>query len=179
MVVMNLVCILIPALLFQQVVDYFRHEVELPTKSGATSEEPEKEEEEEEPMLAAFNLKLGMGGDGTFSIINAKKLTTADGLTQGPEGFFLAPLPSGEPNYRALQRLLHKEKRERLDGKDAERYPDPDQITISGPVDMPYQKIIMTLDYLRFAPVAPGKTFGDPGNDMFTVISLSPGSVGG
>ncbi len=177
-VIMNLICILIPALLFQQVVDYFRHEVELPTKqSGSTSQEEATEEEEEE-KLPAFNLKLGVGADGTFVIINTRALTPADGLAQGPTGLVLAPLTPGTPNYRKLQSLLLKEKKERLAGNDPERYPDPDQITVSGPVDLPYQTLMQTLDYLRFAPVPLGKDFTDA-QDMFSVISLSPGSVGG
>ena len=34
-VVMNLICVLIPVLAAQQVVDYYQHEVSLPTRGGS------------------------------------------------------------------------------------------------------------------------------------------------
>jgi len=178
MVVMNLICILIPALLAQQVTDFFRHDVELPTKAGKGSPQQEAQEEDT-PKKPAFNLKLAINGDGTFTIINAKALTPSDGLVQVDVGLTV-PASNGEtPNYRLLQQVLHKEKRQRLAGQPAEAYPDPDQITITGPQDLSYQKLIETLDYVRFAPLGPGGSFDADAEALFTLISLFPGRVAG
>lgn len=173
-VVMNLICILIPVLLVQQVVEYFRHDVELPTRSaGSSSGSDEPEEKKEKP----FNLKLTIGGDGSFMIVNAKALTAGEGglVVTGP-GLTLPPLAPGSPNYRQLQTLLAREKKMRLGGKPPEGFTDPDQITVSAPVEMKYQRIIETLDYIRYAPFIPGDDLAQA-KQMFTLISLSPGSV--
>ena len=129
-------------------------------------------------MKAPFNLKLTIGSDGTFTIVNAKALSAADGLSADGAGLVLAPLGNGEPNRARLQTLLLKEKRQRLGGDPPDIYPDADQITVVAPVSMRYQEVVSTLDYLRFEPIPPGKEASDV-DQMFTVITLSPGSVGG
>lgn len=167
---MNLVCILIPALLAQQVTDYFQHSVELPARGGAGGGAAEA------PRNAPFNLKLTVSQDGAFMIVNARSLRSGEGglVEQGP-GLLLPPGSDGKPQYRALQQLLTKEKTQRLGGNPPEAFPDPDQITVAAPVEMEYEEIVRTLDYVRFQPGADA-TVADP---LFTVISLSPGSIGG
>jgi len=168
---MNLICILIPALIYQQVQDYYRHDVELPAGGGSAAGVSA-------PTQQPFNLKLTIGIDGSFMIVNAKALSPADGLvSQGP-GLLLAPLAGGTPDYVHLRVLLSKEKKLRLGGQPAATFPDADQITVSAPQDMEYQRIISALDYLRFEAPPPGSDLADA-KEMFTVISLSPGSIGG
>jgi hypothetical protein len=175
-VVMNLICILIPVLLVQQVVEYFRHDVELPigpTKGSSAAADDKPEDKKEKP----FGLKLTIGSDGSFLIVKAKVLVAGEGglVVSGP-GLVLPPLASGAPNFSQLQRLLSKEKNGRMGGRPAEAFVDPDQITISAPVDTKFQALMETLDYVRYAPFEPGKDMTEA-KQMFTMISLSPGSV--
>jgi len=169
-IIMNLVCILIPALLAQQVTDYFQHSVELPARGGAGGGAVDA------PRNAPFNLKLTVGQDGAFMIVNARSLRSGEGglVEQGP-GLLLPPGSDGKPQYRALQQLLTKEKTQRLGGQPPEAFPDPDQITVAAPVEMEYEEIVQTLDYVRFQP-ASDAAVAEP---LFSVISLSPGSIGG
>lgn len=170
-VIMNLVCILIPALLAQQVTDYYQHTVELPARGGGAGGSMA-----DAPQYAPFNLKLTIGLDGAFMIVNARTLHAGEGglVEQGP-GLLLNPGANGSPQYNTLQQLLTKEKNERLGGQPADAYPDPDQITVAAPVEMEYADIVKTLDYIRFQSGADASA-ADP---LFTVISLSPGSIGG
>ena len=193
-VVMNLICILIPVLVAQQVTEYFRHDVQLPTKGGAPSA---GESDAPTPTHPPFNLKLAIGADGSFEIVNAQVLAVGQGgLVQGGAGLVLPALGPDQPNYRGLQNLLKIEKDGRIPSGqnplqiEAE-YPDPWQITVTAPVDMQYQKVIQALDYVRFRPPLPrGVNRPDPAatpkpmdpdttEEMFTVVTLSPGSVGG
>jgi hypothetical protein len=193
-VVMNLICILIPVLVAQQVTDYFRHNVDLPTRStgggGSQTDQPA-------PTHQPFNLKLAVGADNTFEIVNARMLGAGQGgLVPGPAGLILPARPDGTPNYRGLQELLRLEKDGRIPSGqnpvaiEAE-YPDPWQITVTAPTEMAYQKVITVLDYVRFRPpLPPGRSRPDPASvpkpmdpdtteEMFSVITLSPGSIGG
>jgi|GEM_PF-1159285 len=171
-VIMNLICILIPALLSMQIVDYYRHDVELPARGGGGAPG------QAQPTNRPFNLKLTIGADNSFMIVNAKVLSAADGLIEQGPGLLVPPQPNGAPNLKRLQAVLLKEKTQRLGGQPPESFPDPDQITVSAPGDMQFQKVMAALDYLRFEPVGPGKDFSEA-KEMFSVITLSPGAVGG
>lgn len=169
-VIMNLVCILIPALLAQQVTEYFHHQVELPARGGAGSGQVA-----DQPRNQPFNLKLTIGEDGAFMIVNAKTLSAGEQglIAQGP-GLLLPPGPAG-PQYEVLQRLLMREKRDRLGGQPPEAFPDPDQITVAAPHEMEYERVMQALDYVRFEAAVDFST-AEP---LFSVISLSPGAIGG
>ena len=171
-IIMNLVCILIPALLAQQVTDFYQHQVELPTRGG-----PGGASDQPAPTHEPFNLKLTLGLDGEFMIVNARTLSAGESglVAQGP-GLLLGPGANGKPQYKVLQLLLTKEKEQRLGGEAPEAYPDPDQITVSCPGEMEYERIVQALDFVRFQP-APDFLPDVPA--LFTVISLSPGSIGG
>jgi hypothetical protein len=171
-VVMNLICILIPALLSMQVQDYYRHDVELPTKGGGGGAAPSGG-----PTNPPFNLKMTIMQDGSFVIVNAKAITPADGLMASGPGLVVAPV-NGQPDYRLLQTVMMKEHKNRLGGQPPEAFPDPDQITISAPGDLDFQHVVRALDRVRFEKPA---SEGDwtTAKEMFNVISLSPGSVGG
>jgi hypothetical protein len=172
-VCMNLICILIPALLSMQVQDFYRHDVELPTRGGSSASAADTG-----PKRPPFNLKLTINSDNSLMIVNAKVLSPADGLIQQGPGLLLAPLPDGRINARKLQQLLKKEHTQRLNGEPPEAFPDADQITVSAPGDVEFQSIATTLDHVRFEPPA---SYGNwtGAKDMFGVITLSPGSVGG
>ncbi len=73
---------------------------------------------------------------------------------------------------------MMKEHKERLRGQPPEAFPDPDQITVSAPGDLDFQRVIKALDRLRFEKPASELDWSSA-KQMFTVISLSPGSVGG
>jgi hypothetical protein len=155
------------------VTDYYQHQVELPSKGGGGAPAGEQA-----PTNPPFNLKLTMGADGSFEIVNAKVLTVGEsGLTNGPAGLLLPPGAGGTPQYTVLQQLLAKEKEQRLNGQPPEAFPDPDQILLVAPPDTKYELVVQTLDYLRFGPS--GGEFDEEAPSMFTVISLSPGSIGG
>jgi hypothetical protein len=170
-VVMNLICILIPALLSMQVQDYYRHDVELPTRGGAGGGPSSG------PTNPAFNLKMTIMEDGSFVIVNAKAISPADGLIASGPGLVVPPV-NGAPDYQKLQLVMMKEHKDRLRGQPPEAFPDPDQITVSAPGDLDFQRIIRALDRVRFEKPA---SQGDwsTAKEMFSVISLSPGSVGG
>lgn len=170
-VVMNLICILIPALLSMQVQDYYRHDVELPTRGGGGGGQSSG------PTNPPFNLKMTIMEDGSFVIVNAKTLSPADGLIPAGAGLAVPPI-NGEPDYQKLQLVMMKEHKERLRGQPPEAFPDPDQITVSAPGDLDFQRVIKALDRLRFEKPASELDWSSA-KQMFTVISLSPGSVGG
>ena len=169
-IIMNLVCILIPALLAQQVTNFYQHQVELPSRGGAGGGAADA------PTNQPFNLKLTLGENGAFMIVNAKTLQVGQsGLVSRDPGLLLNPGADGRPQYETLRTILTSEWENRLQGQPPEAYPDPDQITIAAPVEMDYQSIIRALDFVRFKATE-GK--GDP-EPLFSVISLSPGSIGG
>ncbi len=172
-VCMNLICILIPALLSMQIQDFYRHDVELPTRGGGGAPPSSSA-----PKRPPFNLKLSIGADGSYMIVNAKVLSTADGLLEQGPGLLVPPLPNGEPDLRKLQRVLQKEHSQRLGSNPPDAYPDPDQITVAAPGETDFQRVASTLDCLRFEVPA---SYGDWTNakDMFSVITLQPGAVGG
>ena len=164
-IIMNLMVILIPALLAQQVTEYARHDVEFPTQAGPSKGGEDADEPQEEPP-EQINLKLQLNTDQSVMIIGGKAI--------GTDGQHLVPADGAVPDYEAISEALAEEKDGRPKGKN---YADPDQITIVAPTSFAYQDIIKILDVVRFHPTKEIPGGGAPA-DMFPIISLSPGSIG-
>ena len=159
-VILNLMVILIPALLSQQVVDYYRHDVEFPTKGGAAAGGDAPQEAPKEQL----NLRLVLNSDQSVILGNTRVVGTDGELA-------IPPAPDGQPDYAEVRRALGEEKDNRPPGN----YADPDQITIIAPQSAPYQDVVKLLDAVRFHPTR--EIEGVPA-DLYSVVTLSPGRVG-
>ncbi|MDP6124133.1 MAG: hypothetical protein QGH20_00070, partial [Candidatus Latescibacteria bacterium] len=107
-VIMNLMVILIPALLAQQVTDYALHEVEFPTQAGPAKPGEGSDEPEEKPA-EQIKLKLQLNTDQSVMIINGKAI--------GTDGQLLVPAAGDVPDYEAINKALTEEKENRPKGK--------------------------------------------------------------